>query len=126
MRQTITSQILIGKGTFMNMTARIFQLLVEVLRANPESPRVDTLCHELHRKLVSAPNQQVLVAFIYRGNLDTYRWFDGTVEFLHLNGIALSKRPHLRHEGWFIFAELYDSQITQPQIFDLPILERAA
>ncbi len=108
----------------MNMTAQTFQLLITALRTSPESLRVDTFCHELRRKLASSPNQRVLVAFIHRGNVDTYRWFDGTVAFLHLNGIVLSQRPHLTHEGWFIFAELCDSQNIYP--IDLSTFKLAA
>jgi hypothetical protein len=91
----------------MNRAARTFQSLVATLRTSPESYCADLLCHELHMWLAHLPSQHALVAFIYDGNLDRYRWYDGTPVYLKLNGITLTQRPHRNHRGWFIFAEIH-------------------
>ncbi len=109
----------------MNRVARTFQSLVATLRTSPESYCADILCHELHTWLTHISSQRALVAFIYGGNLDRYRWYDGTSVYLNLNGITLTQRPHLTYKGWFIFAEIQHARPTPP-CFDLPTLELAA
>jgi hypothetical protein len=110
----------------MNMAARTFQSLISTLQSRPESYRAELLCRELHAWLMDAPNYRALVAFIYRGNLDRYRWNGGTLAFLQQSGITLTQRPHLSEQGWFIFAEVGDPQTMQPRTCDMPILESAA
>lgn len=110
----------------MNMAARTFRSLITTLRTSPESYQADTLCQELYGWLVATPAHHALVAFIYKHNIDTYRWFEGTLVFLQKNNITLSQRPHLTYKGWFIFAELHTSQSAQPYLFDIPVLELAA
>jgi hypothetical protein len=110
----------------MNMAARTFQSLISTLQSRPESYRAELLCRELHAWLMDTPNHRAMVAFIYRGNLDRYRWNGGTLDFLQHSGITLTQRPHLSERGWFIFAEVHDPQTTQPHACNIPMLEAAA
>jgi hypothetical protein len=109
----------------MNMAARTFQSLISTLQSRLESYRAELLCRELYAWLADSPNHRALVAFIYQGNFDRYRWNGGTLAFLQQSGITLTQRPHLSERGWFIFAEIHDPQTTQSHVCDMPMLEAA-
>jgi hypothetical protein len=96
----------------MNVIATTFRELIRTLRIVPESQRTDDLCKELVAWLANLPNCYALVAFVHRGNLETYRWYDGAVQFLSLHGIYLRQREHSQSKGWFIYAELIPNTIV--------------
>jgi hypothetical protein len=96
----------------MNVIARTFRELIAILRIAPESQRTDDLCRELVAWLAKLPKHYTLVAFIHQGNLETYRWHDGTLKFLSLYGIYLRQREHSQGRGWFIFAELRPNTVS--------------
>jgi hypothetical protein len=95
----------------MNVIATTFRELIMTLRIAPESNRTDDLCRELVAWLAHLSNHYALVAFVHQGNLETYRWYDGAVQFLSLHGIYLWRREHLQGNGWFIFAELIPNTV---------------
>jgi hypothetical protein len=103
------------KGEAMNVMARVFQELIATLRVAPESYRADDLCSEVVAWLAHMPEHYALVAFIHQGNVESYRWHDGTLKFLSLYGIYLRKREHAKHKGWFIFAELHPNTVSVRQ-----------
>lgn len=90
----------------MNIIARTFRELLSTLRIAPESYRAESLCRELVGWLSLVPEHKAMVAFIYQGNLEAYRWYDGVPQFLSFYGIYLSQCEHSSRRGWFIFAEL--------------------
>jgi hypothetical protein len=96
----------------MNIIATTFRELITTLRIAPESQRTDDLCRELVAWLAHLPNRYALIAFIRQGNLETYRWYDGAVQFLSLHGIYLRQREHSQGKGWFIFAELIPNTVV--------------
>jgi hypothetical protein len=110
----------------MNMAARTFQSLITTLQSSPESYRAESLCRELHAWLADVTNHRALVAFIYRGNLNRYRWNGSTLDFLQHSGITLTQRPHLTENAWFIFAETHEPCTVPSHASNVPILDSAA